>query len=185
MDVVHMLRARTHTNTHTHTSFCTIKRTCRSCVKFNCKRLCSSTFERYICHADPTFTESWHANYQQLLKQPGFWEELHIFLLATLSRWTTQMFCNSLLMANRKSRSWEELVPKNCVNVNIILNFNKEMCIPCKPISKESTLDLWRFYWLSNWQKVADQSSWYMKGSWSSLPGVFSPCPGFLPSFIS
>ena len=47
---------------------------------------------------------------------------------------------NSSQTEDGKSRSWEELFSKYFVNVNVILNFKKEMCIHLKPIPKEDDL---------------------------------------------
>ena len=47
---------------------------------------------------------------------------------------------NSFVTLNGKSRLLEGLFSKYCVNVNVILHFRKEMCIPLKPIPKEDTL---------------------------------------------
>ena len=66
----------------------------------------------------------------------------------------TVRISNSLLMVNGKSPLWERLFSKCFVNVNIILNFKKEMYIPFKLIPKEDTLHRWRFCWLVIWQKV-------------------------------
>ena len=66
---------------------------------------------------------------------------------------------NSFLTVKGKSRSWEEHFSKYFGNVNVNLNFKKEMFIPLKLIPKGELC------WLGNWWKVADQTSWYMKGN--------------------
>ena len=45
----------------------------------------------------------------------------------------------------------------------------EEMHTPVRPISTEDTIRRWRFYKLGNWQKLADQSTWYMEGNSADL----------------
>ena len=76
---------------------------------------------------------------------------------------------NSFLPIKGKSRPWEELFSKYFVSVNVILNFTSELFIPLKPIPKEDILRRWRFCWLGNWQKVTEQTCWYMGGNSDSF----------------
>ena len=39
----------------------------------------------------------------------------------------------------------------------------EEMYIPLRPIQKEDSLRRWRFYKLAKWQKLTDQSTWFME----------------------
>ena len=59
------------------------------------------------------------------------------FLQATVGQTVS---VNTFLKADGKSRARENLFSKYFVNVNVKLNFKKEMCIPLKPIPKEDTL---------------------------------------------
>ena len=45
----------------------------------------------------------------------------------------------------------------------------EEMHIPLKPIQKANTLCHWRFFKLSNQQRLADQSIWYIEGNSAEL----------------
>ena len=60
------------------------------------------------------------------------------------------------------------LVSKYFVNVNVIVDFKKEMCVPLYQYQRK-TLRCWCFCLLGNWLKVADQIPWDMEGNSDTL----------------
>ena len=78
---------------------------------------------------------------------------------------TRESILNSFLTGSEKFSVMTETLlyaPGSCERHS---EFTEEMYIPLRPTPKEDTLHHWCFYKLGNWQKLADQSTWYLEGN--------------------